>query len=199
MAATANTLFIEVQPITSPPAGMRPGVLRKKNKYVLVACMMAFLLVIGSWQTFKAWQQAQRTRTLNSILVPMRAMLLENQSLLAGLRSEDSSETSSDVLEAYLAKIRRNGVPAHAQMKRRIDRLVQNNVGVLALLNVYVRQAGNDAVESQIDGFRSYATALSDRWNSVMEIYMAGGNYARENFPYPEEIVAAVDREISQQ
>jgi hypothetical protein len=35
-----------------------------------------------------------------------------------------------------------------------------------------------------------------DRWNSVMELFMAGGNYAVAEVPFPKEFAAAVEVEI---
>jgi hypothetical protein len=47
------------------------------------------------------------------------------------------------------------------------------------------------------DKFRNYASAWRDRWNSVMELFMAGGNYATSDVPFPKDFAAAVDAEIA--
>jgi hypothetical protein len=41
------------------------------------------------------------------------------------------------------------------------------------------------------------ASAWRDRWNSVMEIFMAGGNYAASGVPFPKDFPTAVDAEIA--
>ncbi len=46
------------------------------------------------------------------------------------------------------------------------------------------------------DKFRNYASAWRERWNSVMELFMAGGNYAATEVPFPKDFLAAVDAEI---
>jgi hypothetical protein len=47
------------------------------------------------------------------------------------------------------------------------------------------------------DKFRNYASAWRDRWNSVMELFMAGGNYAASEVPFPTAFPAAVHAEIA--
>ena len=45
--------------------------------------------------------------------------------------------------------------------------------------------------------FRNYASAWRDRWNSVMELFMAGGNYAASEVPFPSGFPDAVQAEIA--
>jgi hypothetical protein len=47
------------------------------------------------------------------------------------------------------------------------------------------------------DKFRNYASAWRDRSNSVMELFMAGGNYAASGVPFPDTFASAVDAEIA--
>jgi len=49
------------------------------------------------------------------------------------------------------------------------------------------------------DKFLYYAYAWRDRWNSVMELFMAGGNYAAAGVPFPAGFEAAVGAEIETQ
>ena len=53
------------------------------------------------------------------------------------------------------------------------------------------------AFTTEGDKFRNYASAWRDRWNSVMELFMAGGNYAASEVPFPKGFPAAVDAEIA--
>ena len=46
------------------------------------------------------------------------------------------------------------------------------------MIKAYASHAKTSAFASESDKFRNYASAWRDRWNSVMEIFMAGGNYA---------------------
>jgi hypothetical protein len=47
------------------------------------------------------------------------------------------------------------------------------------------------------DKFRNYASAWRDRWNSVMELFMAGGNYAASEVTAPAGFSEAVKAEIA--
>jgi hypothetical protein len=44
------------------------------------------------------------------------------------------------------------------------------------LIEAYQPHAGTAAFATGADKFRNYASAWRDRWNSVMELFMAGGN-----------------------
>jgi hypothetical protein len=55
----------------------------------------------------------------------------------------------------------------------------------------------SDAFRSQGNRFEEYASAWRDRWNSVMEIFMAGGNYPVAEIPFPAGFPAATDAEIA--
>ena len=48
----------------------------------------------------------------------------------------------------------------------------------------------------EADKFLNYAIAWRDRWNSVMELFMAGGNYPVAGVPFPNGFPAAVRAEI---
>jgi hypothetical protein len=51
------------------------------------------------------------------------------------------------------------------------------------------------AFSAEADKFRRYAIAWRDRWNSVMELFMAGGNYPVAEVPFPEGFSGAVQAE----
>jgi hypothetical protein len=61
-------------------------------------------------------------------------LLKENQTLLRELHAEPFTEKDSGILESYLAKIRRDGVPKHADMKQRLDQLAENNTAMVTLI-----------------------------------------------------------------
>jgi len=106
-------------------------------------------------------------------------------------------EKDSGILESYLAKIRHDGVAKHADMKQRLDQLAENNTAIVSLIKAYAPHAKTAAFSSEGDKFRNYASAWRDRWNSVMELFMAGGNYAVSGVPFPNGFPAAVDAEIA--
>jgi hypothetical protein len=49
----------------------------------------------------------------------------------------------------------------------------------------------------ETDKFRRYAIAWRDRWNSVMELFMAGGNYPVAEVQFPPEFPAKIDTELA--
>ena len=101
------------------------------------------------------------------------------------------------MLESYLGKIRRDGVAKHAEMKQRLDQLAENNTAVVTLIKVYSPHAKTPVFTAEADKFRNYAAAWRDRWNSVMELFMAGGNYAASEVPFPKGFPDAVQAEIA--
>jgi hypothetical protein len=138
-----------------------------------------------------------RAQIVTSTLQPVATLLKENQLLIQELQSEPFAEKDSGILESYLAKIRRDGVPKNAQMKQRLDQLAENNTAIVTLIKAYTPYARTSAFTSEGDKFRSYAAAWGDRWNSVMELFMAGGNYAASEMPFPKAFPATVQAEIA--
>jgi hypothetical protein len=117
--------------------------------------------------------------------------------LIKELQSDTFTEKDSGILESYLAKIRRDGVAKHADMKQRLDTLAENNTAIVTLIKAYSPRAKTPAFTTGGDKFRNYASAWRDRWNSVMELFMAGGNYAAAGAPFPVGFPAEVDAELA--
>jgi hypothetical protein len=131
-----------------------------------------------------------------SELAPTAALLKEDQELLKALQINSAQERESGILGSYLAAIRADGVAKHTDTKQKLDRLAENNAGILALINVYKPQARTPAFNAEAEKFQRYAIAWRDRWNSVMELFMAGGNYPVAEVPFPKEFLGAVHEEM---
>jgi protein-disulfide isomerase len=84
----------------------------------------------------------------------------------------------------------------HADMRQRLDTLAENNTTIVALIKAYAPHARTSAFTMEADKFRNYASAWRDRWNSVMELFMAGGNYPTSEVPFPKEFPGTVEAEI---
>ena len=138
--------------------------------------------------------QSQMTATQ---LKPIAAVLSDSRALIKELQEGSYVEPGSGILASYLAKIRRDGVVKHADMKQRLDRLAENNTSITTLVNAYSSHAKTAAFSLEGNKFRTYAAAWRDRWNSIMELFMAGGNYAASEVPFPDAFPAAVDAEIA--
>lgn len=160
--------------------------------------ILAFASLIAAVAASSGWYQAHanlrelRANELN----PIAAMLKEDQELLRTLQTDPYPDKHSAILTAYLAKIRADGVSEHAEMKQRLDRLAENNSAIVALLNVYSPHAKTAAFSAEGARFGRYAIAWRDRWNSVMELFMAGGNYPAAEVPFPREFVGTLEAEI---
>jgi hypothetical protein len=170
------------------------------NRTTLVIAVVALALVLAA---AAACYQARialgvsRVRVVAAELGPIADLLQEDQALIQELRHEPFVEVDSDILESYLVKLRRDGVAKHADMRQRLDQLADNNTAIVTLIKAYAPQAQTAAFTLQADKFRNYAAAWRDRWNSVMELFMAGGNYAASSAPFPSGFPQAVQAEIA--
>jgi hypothetical protein len=170
------------------------------HKNALGMFVVALVVAAGA-VGFVFYEQAQlkevRARVVAGELQPIAALLKEDQSILKELQAEPFAEKDSGILESYLAKIRHDGVPKHADMKQKLDALAENNTAIVTFIKAYAPSAKSTAFVPEGDKFRNYASAWRDRWNSVMELFMAGGNYAAAGVPFPKDFSSAVDAEIA--
>src|SRR5271167_414387 len=162
---------------------------------VMVVTFAVAAVLIGVFFSYRE-NQALRAQFVEAELQPMAELLKEDQAILKELQAQPFTEPNSGILESYLAKIRRDGVPKHADMKQKLDQLAENNTAIVSLIKAYAPQAKTPAFVPEGDKFRNYASAWRDRWNSVMELFMAGGNYAASGVPFPAGFAAAVEAEI---
>jgi hypothetical protein len=164
---------------------------------LLVIALVVALGALGLLFHEHSQLQEARARVVSLQLQPIAALLKENQAILDELRAEPFTEKDSGILESYLAKIRRDGVPQHADMKQKLDALTENDTALVTLIKGYAPQAKTLAFVPEGDKFRNYASAWRDRWNSVMELFMAGGNYPVSGVPFPAGFPVAVEAEIA--
>ncbi len=127
----------------------------------------------------------------------MQSVLKERAQEQATLQQPPYTEPNLDVMGSYLAKIRRDGLPKHAAMKQHLDALAANTTALQTLVDLYEPQAITAQYTAEAKKFRSYATAWTDRWNGVMELFLVGGNYPGSEMPIPEGFEAAVSAELA--
>jgi hypothetical protein len=139
------------------------------------ALVAAVVCAVGWFHTQQTVRDLRRTQ-VSDALDPITEMLKENAAITQQLRNVPYTEGDTDFVSAYLIQIRRDGVPKHSDMKQWIDRLNNNNTAILALLAKYSAHARTPAFRASAERFRDYAISLRDRWQSVPEIFMAGGN-----------------------
>jgi len=161
------------------------------------AVLVAAVIAAGGWYHAHTALAESGSQLIAGELQPIAAMLKENQALIKELQSDPFTEKDSGILESYLTKIRRDGVAKHADMKQRLDALAENNTAIVTLIKAHALHARTPAFTAEADKFRNYASAWRDRWNSVMELFMAGGNYAASSVPFPSGFAEAVQAEMS--
>jgi hypothetical protein len=169
----------------------------KSTAGVIAALLVVAVVTTGAWYHAYQGVRASRSQFVTGTLDPVAALLKENQAIINELQADPYTEKDNGILESYLVKIRRDGVAKHADMKQRLDQLAENNTAIVTLIKVYAPHAKTPAFTVEADKFRNYASAWRDRWNSVMELFMAGGNYAVAGVPFPAGFPAAVDAEIA--
>jgi hypothetical protein len=164
---------------------------------LLASVSIAALAAMGTWYHAHRALQDFHAQFVASTLEPMATLLTENQAIMKELQAEPFVERDNGILESYLIKVRRDGVGKNAQMKQRLDTLAENNTTLGTLIAVYLPQAKTAAFTSEANKFRNYAVACRDRWNSAMELFMAGGNYPAAGVPFPKGLPDAVQAEIA--
>jgi hypothetical protein len=169
----------------------------KKVQILVLVLSLAALVAIGAWYHANSALNDAHAQIVAGDIQPIAMLLKDNQTLINQLQAEPFSEMDSGILESYLAKIRRDGVAKHAGMKQRLDALAENNTAIVTLIKAYAPQARTPEFKAEADKFRNCASAWRDRWNSVMELFMAGGNYAASGVPFPKDFPAAVNAEIA--
>jgi hypothetical protein len=168
------------------------------NTKPLVLAASAVLLIVLAIAVGWYFAQAElRARDLKDTLRPIASLLEDDRRILDSLKADGAAESESMLLEAYLAGIRKDGVPKYAVAKQRIDALVNNNTVIVALFDRYVPRARSSAFKPAAEKFRDYAISLRDRWQSVFEIFMAGGNLPAASATMPVAFTDAVAAEIS--
>ncbi|HMI52823.1 MAG TPA: hypothetical protein VK525_15030 [Candidatus Saccharimonadales bacterium] len=170
--------------------------------WIALATSVLSLVIGGGW--FQEYQKSRNERTAASerlvveYLQPIAVKLEDNENIYRQLMSE-SAEPGWGILESYLIKIKRSGVPKNALMKNRIDKLVANNEAILTLLVSYSGYVKTEDFRFQSAKFREHAILYSDRWKSLLEIFTSNGEFPTPALRYPTEFSKAVQNEISAQ
>lgn len=171
---------------------MSPGQRVWALQAAVVSALVIAIVGVGHYG-----QQEIRRHEVEDILQPIAALLEENRNVVESLKRDGLAESESAILDSYMQRIRKDGAPKNSAMKRRIDALVDNNTVIVALLSAYAPRARTRGFRAAADKFRDYASSFRDRWHSVFEIFMAGGNLPRTGPAFPAELAEAVSAEIT--
>jgi hypothetical protein len=168
----------------------------QKNLVAATATIAAMVCATGWFHDHQKLGEVRRMFATEA-LFPIVEMLKQNTDSALELENAEYAEPGAGFVGAYLIKIRRDGVPKHSGMKQRIDQIVNNDTAILALLAEYSSHAKTPAFRESAQQFRDYATRLRERWQSVPEVFMAGGSLPEAALQFPAEFEAAVSLEIS--
>jgi len=154
-------------------------------------------LILGGLAYQRTGSDRSEATSLNaSVLAALAQALQERTAVARELASPQFADASGDSLTAYLAKVRTDNVPAHADMKNRLDELARLNTQIATLAEVYAPVAKTPEFKAQASKFRDYASAWNDRQNLIMQVFMAGGNLPPPSAPYPTGFDGAVKAEV---
>jgi hypothetical protein len=170
---------------------MRPTRIISQGAVVIALLLAA---IGGTWHYAR---QDLRTCMVDDNLQPIASLLEENRKIIDGLQAGGFANSESTILESYLANIRKDGAPKYSAMKQRIDTLVNNNTVIVALLSKYSVHAKTPAFKAATEQYRNYAISFRDRWQSVFEIFMTGGNLPADGPSIPPMFSSALANEES--
>jgi len=173
--------------------------MKNKLSAALLVVVLALLAASGLlWRNGQRAADEARLRAVKTLLEPVQALLEQNRVQLEQLRATQADK-GGDVLESYLAKIRREGVPANAGSRQLLDQVAVNNVAIVTLLTAYGPHARTPALQREVDRFREHAASWQRRWGSVMEVFMAGGTFAAPLAAFPAELPDRLKDELAAQ
>jgi hypothetical protein len=162
---------------------------------LLGTAVVAVLVCVAAWLHARAALEDQRALTVAGLLAPAVALLTQNQVLIKELQGEPFAEKDAGILVAYLSKIRHDGLPKHAQMKKRLEQVADNHVAIVTLLSAYAPQARTTGLAIAAERFRKDTALWRERWNTTMELFMAGGNMPETEIPFLAGMLDAVQAE----
>jgi hypothetical protein len=166
---------------------------RMAVQFAIVAALLS--AAIGA--TWYVARQDIRSCVIDEALQPIAALTEENRKILETLKSEGLADSEGALLGSYLARIRKDGVPVNSGMKQRIDTLVNNNTVIVALLSKYAPHAKTPAFRAAAEQYRNYAFSFRDRWQSLFEVFMAGGNLPALGPAFPSGFSASLNQEMA--
>jgi hypothetical protein len=171
--------------------------LRRATEVVVATCAVAGL-ALSVWLYFTT-QDASSAPCVGgvNVLTAIQADLARHAELQRELQQARFVERGEGAIESYLAKIRRDGLPAHDDMKQKLVALARLNTEVVALADVYELHARTPALRLATKEFSRYAIVWNDRWESVPDYFMAGGKLPAATLFASTDLAAAVDAELA--
>lgn len=161
------------------------------------AAALLVVVAVTAGVTWRLGQAACLRQDQADALQGIVAALAENTRLRQAVRHAGGLGSDGEVLSTYLALIRRDGVPRHSAFKRQIDLLIDSNAFVATLANRHLAHDASPAFRITATQFTDYANTVRDRWQTIFEVFMAGGNLPVANPVPPAAFEEAVRAELA--
>ncbi len=129
-------------------------------------------------------------------LLPALELLEDNRRIMEGVKALPRLDSPEGLLAYYLQRIREDGVPKHSALRQQIDAIVDNNTAVVTLLSKYAPRARHAEFRVVAAQYYNYAAEFRDRWQSVFELFMAGGTLPAAQPIPPQHLDAAIRLEL---
>jgi hypothetical protein len=157
------------------------------NIVALVLALLAVGISVAAWRKTAAVQAPREY-----LLATLQQQLAEHDRLQGALATAPAAGASANapapgVLADYLARIRASSVPAQAGRRQQIDALERNLNAMLATARAYEPLSVGTGFKPAVVQLADHVAQWSDRWDNVMEVFMAGGALpaADPAFPAP--------------
>ena len=164
---------------------MTPNIVSRVSRWSNVGgCALALVLLVVQLLTYRE-VVGHNSTVLQAIEnhADLQMKLIGSLSTGAGIKAGES------ILDRYLRDIRRDGPASHAAAKRKIDQLASNTEALLVLLDTYSPASEPGPLKKNTEEFRRYASVWLDRKNSVMDLYLLGGNFPPGEPEFPTELL----------
>jgi len=122
--------------------------------------------------------------TLPDVYRQITLRLTEHDRLIAEWKV-DKRTPESAFLETFLAGIRHDGFAFHTAEKQRLNSIAENLQQISGLLQVYKPQRSADEFEKARGDFEKFSAAWTDREQSILGLYLLGGELPREPLSFP--------------
>ena len=163
--------------------------------HMLLSALALILSIIALWDV--RGLRDERSSSAASEIQAIDRLAKAHAATLTNLADRRFAGSEQGLLPSYLANIRRDGLPAHKEFKQQLDSLARTNSELTALIDLYLPNAKTAEFVTQAKEYRIYAVTWNDRWNTVMEYFMAGGSYPTSEVAFPSEFPRAIDAELA--
>jgi len=104
-----------------------------RSSATALAALVAAFVSAGGWYHAHELLRESRSQLAIATLVTVAGLLKDNETIMNELQAAPFADPDVGALASYLAKIRRDGVAKHTDMKQRLDQLAENNTAIATL------------------------------------------------------------------